>query len=583
LTPVSTDGGDTRRAWRIAILVAIATISTLQLGWLCDWPGQGVDDSLITQVYGRNLAEGSGWVYHPGAGRVEGTTSFLYTLLWSAAFGTPAPRAVMHVLGFLLCVTALLLGHSISGRLGRASGRPSAVTQWWFVLLAALYPPLVTWSTLTLMDSTLWLALVMAAAWLLVRAEGSAWGRREQTATMALAALMPLTRPEGFLVAPVWLGLISLRSSNCAARLDARRALPGVATFLSASLALTAFRWLYFGHPLPNTYYAKVSPSVGHNILEGTEYLLRTLALSPVAAGALVLAFVAAMRRPPRQASNAGWTGCLPVRTLSWLAMVLVGATVVVGGDHFAQGRFLVPPLTLGLVVAAAVLARATPFPQASRVEGRSVVAALCVLAVAATAGARAVQERWDPVAMEFVVGRCGLEFGRALNRITAGMEARPSWGVFAAGGTAFSYEGRVVDLLGLNNPAMAHSPGDRRGRKNHAAFNRVVFYEQAPDLVQESVFTECVNRPRRAFRRRLTRGFTGGIQEEAEFQRRYVPMVVPLAFGDRRGRAERTADEDGPCVEGMAVYVEGTVAETLAGAGAQAVQLPEWASARGD
>jgi hypothetical protein len=394
---------------------------------------------------------------------------------------------------------------------------------------------------------------------------------------------MPLTRPEGFLVAPVWLGLIALRPPNGGPRLDARRALPGLATFLSASAGLTAFRWLYFGQPLPNTYYAKVSPSIGHNLLEGTEYLLHTLALSPVAAGALVLTFVVAVRRPRRPASDAGSTGLLQVRTLSWLAMVLVLATVVVGGDHFAQGRFLVPPLTLGLVVAAPVLSRATPAALATRIEGRGVVVGLCALTLAATAGARAVQERRDPVAMEFVVGRCGLEFGRALNRITAGTEPRPRWGVFAAGGTAFSYEGRVVDLLGLNNPAMAHSPGDRRGRKNHAAFDRAVFYEQAPELVQESVFTECVNRPRRVFRRHLTRGFTSGIQDEAGFQRRYVPMVVPLAPGDRQGRAERTVDEDGPCVEGMAVYVARTLARTLAGAGAQPVELPEWTSAGGD
>ncbi len=41
-----------------------------------------------------------------------------------------------------------------------------------------------------------------------------------------------------------------------------------------------------------------------------------------------------------------------------------------------------------------------------------------------------------------------------------------------------------AVDLMGLNNPRMAHAPGDRRGFKNHAAFNRDVFFAIAPDLV---------------------------------------------------------------------------------------------------
>lgn len=562
----------------MAALVVVAAISTVQLAWLCEWPGQGVDDSLITQVYGRNLSEGSGWVYRPQGERVEGTTSFLYTLLWAVAFRTPAPRAVMHGLGFLLCVLALRLGQSASERLAGDGppGRGGTVASWWFVLLAALFPPLVTWSTITLMDSSLWLALVMAAAWMLVRAGRPAWSPRARLATMTLAALMPLTRPEGFLVAPAWLGLIALQPGSGARRLDTRRAMPALAAFVATAVGLTVFRWLYFGHPVPNTFYAKVSPSVGYNVREGTAYLLHTLANSPIAACALALTLLAALGLRRRSTAGGRSPGRLPEGTLASLALVLVGAAVVVGGDHFPQGRFLVPPLAVALVIAAVVLSRLTPTAWSSRIASGGVVSLLCLLTIGATVAARAAQEKRDPVAMEFVVGRCGLEFGRALSRITVGLGTRPSWGVFAAGGTAFSYRGPVIDLLGLNNPAMAHSPGERRGRKNHAAFNRAVFYRQAPDLVQESVFTECVNRPRRVFRRHLARGFTDGVQDEPEFRRRYVAMVVRLAPGDRRGRAERTSDEDGPCVEGMALYVKRELSEKLARAGAEAVDLAD-------
>ena len=93
-------------------------------------------------------------------------------------------------------------------------------------------------------------------------------------------------------------------------------------------------------------------------------------------------------------------------------------------------------------------------------------------------------------------------------------------------------YEGPIVDLLGLNNVAMAHSPGERRGRKNHAAFNRDVFYRQAPDLVQHSIFTECVNRPRRAFGRRLALLPHGGPSEprrSTESRRANLRRARPL------------------------------------------------------
>lgn len=37
---------------------------------------------------------------------------------------------------------------------------------------------------------------------------------------------------------------------------------------------------------------------------------------------------------------------------------------------------------------------------------------------------------------------------------------------------------------MGLNNVGMGHSPGDRVGQKNHAAFSVPVFWELRPDLV---------------------------------------------------------------------------------------------------
>jgi hypothetical protein len=394
---------------------------------------------------------------------------------------------------------------------------------------------------------------------------------------------MPLTRPEGFVVAPAWIGLVSLRPGTGLRRLDGRLAMPAAIAFASTVAGLTLWRWLYFGHPLPNTYYAKVSPSLVHNVREGSAYLVHTLLDSPVAASALALALLATMWPRGQDAVGEGSRGRRAEARLALMVVLLVGTTVVEGGDHFPQGRFLVAPLSMALVIAAAALARVTPAALSSRVSGAGAVALLLLLTVGTTIVARAAQEKRDPIALEFIVGRCGLEFGRALSRVTAGLDARPSWGVFAAGGTAFAYEGPVIDLLGLNNVEMAHAPGRRRGHRNHEAFDRSVFYRQAPDIVQESVFTECVNRPRRAFRRALIRSYTDGVQDEAEFRRRYVPMVVRLAPGDRGGRAERTSDELGTCVEGMALYAKRDLSVALAGAGAEAAHIAVRGATRGD
>ena len=58
------------------------------------------------------------------------------------------------------------------------------------------------------------------------------------------------------------------------------------------------------------------------------------------------------------------------------------------------------------------------------------------------------------------------------------------SIGVIASGGIKYSYEGEIVDLLGLNNTVMAHNQGDRTGHKNHAAFEIETFYQLQPDIV---------------------------------------------------------------------------------------------------
>ena len=57
------------------------------------------------------------------------------------------------------------------------------------------------------------------------------------------------------------------------------------------------------------------------------------------------------------------------------------------------------------------------------------------------------------------------------------------SLGTLTTGGVGYTYVGRKFDMLGLNNVSMAHSAGDRRGNKNHAAFNKDVFFELMPDM----------------------------------------------------------------------------------------------------
>jgi hypothetical protein len=67
----------------------------------------------------------------------------------------------------------------------------------------------------------------------------------------------------------------------------------------------------------------------------------------------------------------------------------------------------------------------------------------------------------------------------------------KPSVGLVAVGGFSLKYNGETVDLMGLNNTLMGHSKGDRRGIKNHAAFNKDVFYQLNPDIVLPKIIDD--------------------------------------------------------------------------------------------
>ena len=89
-----------------------------------------------------------------------------------------------------------------------------------------------------------------------------------------LIVAMVLTRPESILWAPTFISIYFLgRSLSSGPQRAAVLSVPLVLAFGLSNLALTTFRLLYFSYPLPNTYYAKVSPSATYNFSEGLSYL----------------------------------------------------------------------------------------------------------------------------------------------------------------------------------------------------------------------------------------------------------------------------------------------------------------------
>lgn len=545
--PAAGSGAVTRpailvRGARFALVAGALSLATWEAYDALGRPALGVDDAHIFFVYGRNLAAGHGLVYSPGFERVEGFSSPLWMLVVAAAMLLTAhPEALLLLVSLVLVAAALVALWGLVDRHGHPSAAVALLLGWVFSA-----PGFVVWTTLTLMDTALWTAVLLAGA---VAALSPSSPRALAAVTVALLT----ARPEGMLWAPLLIAIAALRASGRPGPPAVWRSvrLPLFA-YLAAMTALFGFRLAYFGYPLPNTYYAKVSPDVAYNLREGGAYLGAFVRDNPPVMVALLAALVGLVANVPwvvRAVRQADADSPTPARFL-WFAssaIVLAGLAVPVwtGGDHFQLYRFFQPIWPLCVLPVLCLL-------QESFAPWRKYPAACVALgtvllfvwpAVTWTNGAVRARLR-----DEFTLAMEGRFIGRTLNSMFP--EDPPSIGVIAAGGIGYAYRGRVVDVLGLNNVAMAHAPGERHGRKNHAAFNADVFLAQRPDLFLP------VAREREklleAWRRRWAgqNAAVGGVLSESRFRDLYQ-----LAILDRGGRH-------------VIVYVRRDVLPRLAGRG---------------
>ncbi len=417
------------------------------LAWLLlGLPFTGIDDADIFFVYARHFAEGHGWVYNIGGERVEGFTSMLWTLIGAGWY------SIFQSLETPLFFLNLILGTiTVAACLERTHHRAT------YLLLLAAAPAWFAWCQLTLMESGLWC--------LLLTLTGLAVADRRHRTVAALLPFLVLTRPES-MAWGIWLVLLVFCFAEKGRRM--KSAFPVLGSFLLSLGALIGFRLGYFGWPVPNTYYAKVTPDLLTNLISGSGYLFRYL----LSGGTVFVLAVILIRV---------LFGRAAVRGLSFrLALFLLpgfGIPVLVGGDHFGSFRFFQPLWPLLCLIGALEWENQT---RNLRLKPAIRAAVLPVLALAGWA----VFPMVGNIRHEFRIAKEGRANGAALTRMFEDPAARPTVAVITAGGNKFSYDGPVYDLMGLNSTEMAHAPGDAANFKNHTGFSRDVFYRWQPDIL---------------------------------------------------------------------------------------------------
>jgi hypothetical protein len=417
----------------------------------------------------------------------------------------------------------------------------------WIVVIAWLFawPGWFLWNVAALMDVSLWtclMALTVRECIALIYKQSV----RSSDLNMLslLLALLVLTRPESLVWAPFFIvsvaGLLRWRDVDVWPAIGRP-----LAAFVITQGVLTLFRLAYFGYPLPNTYYAKISPDLLYRVNEGWEYLADFLTGGGFAALGVIVALGWCLSHLPRLwaliRTGRGFETVQSLILFFLSAYVTLAVLIVlqVGGDHFGGWRLLqivYPLLPVFLAFlwahfrgpAAAASARALTLPLAAFWT----VLALVVLTLPLRSGWFKVNR--THLLLEFHVAEEGRATAAALRTLLGAQAGAdiPTVAITAAGGFAYDWKGSVLDLMGLNTAAMAHAPGERRGFHGHAAFNKDVFYAAAPEIVIPHV-TGWPKILRDCKQLRETKSFYGkvlqGLQNDPEFRRLYMLVEFPI------------------------------------------------------
>lgn len=292
------------------------------------------DDAMISMRYARNLALGEGLAWNPGGERVQGITNLGVSLgmagLHLAPVGPYKVSLLFQLLNLLALAACVVLVWRLALRLfdgNRWIATASAAT-------TVLCAPLQIWS-LQGSDAgavCLWLLIALSV---LAGSGRDAWPRR----LFWILGAGVLIRPDTSVFV-----LVFLATSLGYPGARWRRLLTGGSILACVWIGLMLFGQLYYGDPLPNTFYLKATGSPrGLMLRSGLAQLATWL---PGLAPSLALAAVTAVQR--RRDRRVGLAAGLVAMALAY--------HVWVGGDWLPEygTRFIAPVLPLLSMLACA-------------------------------------------------------------------------------------------------------------------------------------------------------------------------------------------------------------------------------------
>lgn len=524
------------------LILLLTILSIFVCGYFYNLPQIGIDDANIYMVYMRNLAQGNGFVYNVGGEKVEGFTSLLWCLIGAFCYKilpNDAEKALLFLNLVLICHTVMRL--SVFLQKINEEKRLFSPVLVFFIGALLIIPGFYDWNVWALLETGLWTWIISNIVILLAEPEKS----KNEILLSLLFVIALITRPESLLFVPfcIFIRFFQIKRTHTSFFYSLKKIILLIVTFILTTSTLIFWRLYYFGFPFPNTYYAKVSTDKMANALDGLHYLNLYFGFtSPfgMIIFILICLYIVYHYLGNKKGGNHSTSAQIHL-LLASICLVFFAIPLYTGGDHFGLSRMYQPIVPILYVFFLHKKGWESLFP--SFIEKLNVyffdnyiVIGISVILLYFTPNKKLHQmgKEASPLHYEFWFAEKGREQGNELNDIFENA-SHPSIGVITAGGIAYTYKGEIIDLMGLNLTKMAHAVKEKKGPKNHAAFDKKTFYEIEPDIfwyhsnafqMQDTihfVLDENTEKHSQDFMFRACKG----IVYDSIFRKTYVPVFI--------------------------------------------------------
>lgn len=328
----------------ISGLIFISLISFLRANYFYT---SIVDDAYIFFRYAENIVNGYGFVWNIGEQPVEGYTSFLYlVVLIFAKFLSLDLEIFSIIFGVFTSTFTLYFAFLIYQLLYHQ--RESVISSLVAVVIIAVSPAFLYWSV-TGMETSFYSMFLLLTIYYFLKLPNSVRANLLKGILFGLLCMLRFEAVLFFLLALYYL----MKEEKSLIKLTINRSAVTFALGFSLIFGTYFFwRWNYFGYFLPNTFYAKTGGGL-QQIFSGLVYVLKSLRLF-YGLGWIPIVFVLLFFKKNMITGKSAFV-------LSIL-LISFAVTILIGGDHFNYGRFIVPALPLLFVLFVPALNRMLTF-----------------------------------------------------------------------------------------------------------------------------------------------------------------------------------------------------------------------------